>query len=323
MNLGQIYRLSIQLGIENDLRGTSAVKKHLQKHKEQYAKLSADQKKKFHEVILENPYPDSLINYGDPNTEVKKVLAGIDMEVGEVLLADRLGDIDLVIAHHPSGRAFAELAEVMHIQAEILANYGVPINIAQGIMEDRIAEVRRKFHAMNNFRTADTAKLLDIPFMCAHTVCDNMAASFIKNSLAKAKPETVGDIMEVLQQIPEYDIASNNGMGPMIAAGSTKSYCGKIAVAEFTGGTNGSHLIYEKMAHAGIGTVISMHPTEEGRKEAIKNHINLIVTGHMSSDSLGMNLFLDELEKKGVTVVPTSGLIRVSRNKKNTKKRRK
>ncbi|PJB18902.1 NGG1p interacting factor NIF3, partial [Candidatus Falkowbacteria bacterium CG_4_9_14_3_um_filter_36_9] len=52
---------------------------------------------------------------------------------------------------------------------------------------------------------------------------------------------------------------------------------------------------------------------EEHRKEAEKNHINVVIAGHMASDSLGMNLFLDELEKKGITVVPCSGLIRVKR----------
>jgi len=33
----------------------------------------------------------------------------------------------------------------------------------------------------------------------------------------------------------------------------------------------------------------------------------------MSSDSLGVNLFLDELGKQGIEVVPCSGLIRISR----------
>ncbi len=45
-------------------------------------------------------------------------------------------------------------------------------------------------------------------------------------------------------------------------------------------------------------------------------HMNVVIAGHMSSDSLGMNLFLDELEKQGIEIVPCSGLIRVSRNKK-------
>jgi hypothetical protein len=33
----------------------------------------------------------------------------------------------------------------------------------------------------------------------------------------------------------------------------------------------------------------------------------------MASDSLGVNLFLDELEKKGIEIVPISGLTRVKR----------
>jgi len=35
----------------------------------------------------------------------------------------------------------------------------------------------------------------------------------------------------------------------------------------------------------------------------------------MSSDSIGMNLFCDELAKKGIEIIPCSGFIRHSRNK--------
>ena len=47
-----------------------------------------------------------------------------------------------------------------------------------------------------------------------------------------------------------------------------------------------------------------------------EHHLNVIVAGHMSSDSLGLNLFLDNLEKKGVAIVPRSGFNRVSRVRK-------
>ena len=75
------------------------------------------------------------------------------------------------------------------------------------------------------------------------------------------------------------------------------------------------------MSQAGIGTVIAMHIGEDHRKEAEKAHINVVIAGHISSDSIGMNLFLDELEKKGIEIVPCSGLIRVSRIKKEKNKR--
>ena len=58
-----------------------------------------------------------------------------------------------------------------------------------------------------------------------------------------------------------------------------------------------------------------MHAPEDHREEAKKHHINMIVAGHMVSDSIGANLFLDELEKKGLEIIPFGGLIRYSRNK--------
>jgi hypothetical protein len=52
---------------------------------------------------------------------------------------------------------------------------------------------------------------------------------------------------------------------------------------------------------------------DDARDKASEFHMNVVIAGHISSDSLGMNLFLDELEKKGVEIVPCSGLIRVKR----------
>ncbi len=319
MKLEQIYQLNIELGIKSDLRGPDAARKQLKRERDRYEKLSAEAKKSFDTELLINPYTDSRLLYGDLKTEVKKVLAGIDMETAEVIIAKQLG-VDLVIGHHPVGRSLTELDEQMHMQAEIMEMLGVPINIAEGVMRERIAEVQRKIHPENTEQTIDNAKLLGVPYMNAHTTCDNQAAMFVKNIIDKAKPLYVGDIMELLLTIPEYKMSEKIGLGPMLFSGSNRNRTGKIAVTEFTGGTNGSKLIYERLADAGIGTIISMHQNEESRKEAERNHINVIVAGHMSSDSLGMNLFLDELEKKGVQIIPTSGLIRVSRNNKKSRK---
>ncbi|MDB4939721.1 MAG: NGG1p interacting factor [Candidatus Doudnabacteria bacterium] len=323
MKLEQIYELNIECGIRSDLRGVPAVKKQLERVRMQYQTLSKEAQANFDTELLINPYTDSRLLYGDLDTNVKKVLAGIDMQSGEVAIADRIGNIDLIIAHHPEGKSLAKLDEQMHIQAEILAAYGVPINIAQGAVKERIAQVSRKLHGENTERAVDAARLLDIPYLNAHTTCDNLSASFIKDALDKAKPQYVSEIMSVLKSIPEYQIAEKQGTGPMIFAGAPGNYCGKVVVTEFTGGTNGAKQMYERMAHAGIGTIISMHISEEHRKEAESNHLNVVVAGHMSSDSLGMNLFLDELEKRGVEIIPTSGLIRVSRNNSKNKKTKK
>ncbi len=122
--------------------------------------------------------------------------------------------------------------------------------------------------------------------------------------------------MSILKEIPEYQRAIEMKSGPTLFAGSEDRFAGRIAVTEVTGGTEGSKDMYERLAQAGVGTIVGMHMQEEHKKEAEKHHLNVIIAGHMSSDSLGMNLFLDEVERHGVEIIPTSGLIRVSRNKR-------
>ena len=315
MTLKQIQELAIELGIKNDLRGAAKVRKNMARVKEKYAKMSKEQKEEFDEVKLTNPYTDSRILNDTGKKQIKKVMAGIDIEGAELLLAKQMDDIDLVIAHHPEGRALADLHDVMELQAEVASIHGVPINVAESIMKGRMAEVRRGISPINHNRNVDMAKALHLDFMCCHTIEDNMSATFVTNLITKnkAKLETVGDILKLLKTIPEYKESMKHGAGPRLFVGNEENSTGKITVSEFTGGTNGSKDIYEKMSQAGVGTIISMHMGEEHRKEAEKHHINVVIAGHMSSDSLGMNLFLDQLEKKGIKVVPISGLIRVKR----------
>lgn len=311
MLLKDIYNLAVKLGIEADLRGGERVRKNLAKTKEKFDKLNEEQKEDFDAEKLVNPYADSRILY-DNGREVKKILCGIDIETPELILAKQLG-YDTVIAHHPEGEALADLGDVMHLQAEVLAQYGVPINVAQAITKERVSEVARGVSPANHQRPVDAARLLDINLVCLHTPCDNLAAKFLKDRVEAVELETVGELMKLLKEIPEYQLAAKKKTGPKIFAGSEDNYCGKIVLTEITGGTSNSKDIYEKMAHAGIGTIVGMHMSEEHKKEAQKHHVNVVIAGHMSSDSLGVNLFLDELEGQGVEVAAFSGLIRVKR----------
>ncbi|MFA5886418.1 MAG: NGG1p interacting factor NIF3 [Patescibacteria group bacterium] len=315
MTTKQIYDLAISLGITYDLRGAEKVGKYLARVKKNYEASPDKAKAEFDSERFTNPYSDSKILV-DSGRVVKKVLTGIDMEGAELLLAKQLG-VDLVIAHHPAGSALADLSDVMHLQAQVLANYGVPINIAESVIKPRISEVTRGISPINHEQPVDLARILDLDFMCVHTPADNMSASFIIKLLQdnEGKIETVGEVVDLLKTVPEYAAAIRHKSGPMIFAGAPENSCGKIVVTEFTGGTNGSEDIYEKMAQYGLGTIIGMHMSEEHLKEAEKYHINVIIAGHIASDSLGMNLFLDEIEKQGIEVIPISGLIRVKRFK--------
>lgn len=315
MTIEQIYNLAIEMGIKNDLRGPEEVKKMLGRLKKGYEKMSKKEKQEFDKERLTNPFSDTRI-LNETKKPIKRILTGIDMGVSELLLADRLGDIDLVLSHHPTGKALAAgLDDVMHLQADVLSLYGVPINIAESLLQIRIDEVSRSVSSVNHNRAVDAAKLLKIGFMCVHTPADNCVASFLKRLIEKRKPEYVEEILDLLKTVPEYQEAIKIGAGPRLIAGKPQNHCGKIALTEITGGTEGSPLIYEKMAQAGVGTVVAMHLSEEHRKEAEKAHINVVIAGHIASDSLGMNLFLDEIEKRKIEIIPCSGLIRVERFK--------
>jgi len=316
MTIQEIYNLAIQKGIEADFRGKEGVEKLLKRKKEKYEKLSEKEKEEFDKEALENPYLDSRILNISQDKEIKKIMVGIDIEPAEILLAKEIGNIDLIISHHPLGKGLANLADVMELQCDVLNQYGVPINIAEGLMKERIEEVARGVNAINHQRTVDVAKILGFNLICLHTACDNLAAKFLKDRIEKADSlMRIEDLLNLLKEIPEYREALKFGAGPKIFVGDLERRCGKIALTELTGGTEPTPKIYEKMAQAGIGTIIGMHMREESKKEAEAANINVVVAGHISSDSLGMNLFLDELQKRNIQIIPCSGLIRISRLK--------
>jgi putative NIF3 family GTP cyclohydrolase 1 type 2 len=318
MTIQEIYQLAIQMGVEADPRGTSGVKKMLDKKKKEFDEYPAKKKKYFDIEGLTNPYSDSRILYGDPKTPVKSLMAGIDAEAAEVLLADRLREkgqnIDLLISHHPDGHALASLHEVMDVQVDMYAELGVPENVAYALFEDRKGEVKRRFAPLNHARTVDAARLLEMPLMALHTIWDNLGNDFMKKYLAKRTFDTAGEVFDYINEIPEFMEAMKGKSGPALVSGSEKSRAGKVAVS-FTGGTNPAKEAYTELAKAGVGTLVEMHVGEDALKELRKLHINVIDCGHMAADSIGANIFLDAVEKKGVKIIPCSGLVRVKRSK--------
>lgn len=322
MNIQEIYNLAIKLGIKNDFRSKSGIERCLKKMEKRYEMLPKKEKSLYDKEIFSDPYPDTAIHYvKNKKSSVRKVMVGIDIGSAELLVADQLSlrnpknPIDLVIAHHPEGKALIGLDSVMDLQIDMLEQYGIPVNIAEGLLVKRISEVTRGINPINHFQSVDTAQLLGVNFMNVHTPADNMVARFLEKTIHQKNPEYVGEILDILLDIPEYQVAFRQGAGPCLFSGARDRRTGKIAFTEITGGTEGSPEVYERLAQAGIGTVISMHQSEKHRLAAEKAHINVIIAGHISSDSIGMNLFLDELEKQGIEIVPCSGFMRNSRVK--------
>ncbi len=317
MKIREIYRKAVDAGMSNDPRGREAALKDLQRSEKEYAAGKPGEKEFFDKEALLNPYADSRILNGSGEEDVKNALIGIDIEVGEILLCESLRSrgkpVDLVVSHHPEGMAFANLYSVMHMQSDILSRHGVPISTAEDLMEQRVKEVERKIMPLNHTRAVDAARLLGIPFICLHTPADNMVATFLQKFFEEKAPYLLSDVIDLLRALPEYSEAARNGSGPKIVMGNENRRAGRIFV-DMTGGTEGSKDIFQSLAATGVNTLVVMHLSEEHRKEAEKNHLNVVVAGHIASDNLGLNLLLDEVMKgEDIGILACSGFRRATR----------
>lgn len=315
--LKEIFDFAVKEGMKEDPRSIEDIKRLLKSRKKCFRKMEAKYKKYFDKDSLINPYDDSKILV-DTNKDIKTVIVGIDVETPELLLVDRLKkdnniNIDLVIVHHPEGKGLALLHEVMDINIETANQSGLPISQAEATIRPRIDEVKRGVHPINIPRTIQAAKLLDIPLVSMHTITDNHVHTFWKKLMEKEKPRTLKDVVDLAMDIPEYQWASEYQNGPQIFVGDTKNKVGKYAF-DFTGGTEPGKDRIEKMAHAGISTIIGMHMSRDQVEECKKHNINVVIVGHMSSDSLGINLLLDKIEKKfKLKILEFSGFKRFKR----------
>lgn len=308
MNLKQIYDLAIKIGIENDFRSKKEITDYLKRRRYEYNKLPKEEKEFFDKEKLTNPYSDTRIHF-DNGRPVKKALSGIDVTVGGLMLAKELG-FDTVINHHPIGKALTGLDDVMEMHIDLLEKNGVPVHMAEKITKIRISEVARGVSASNHYLVPDAARPLNVNLINIHGPADNCAQRIVNEKIQKANPRYVGDVLKAINSIKEYKEAKKNGAGSMIFAGNEKNRCGKVVVG-MAGGTEGSKDIFQAMSNAGIGTIVDMHLAEEHRRQAEAAHINVVIAGHISSDSVGMNVVLDKIAQKGVSITPFGGLIRI------------
>ena len=317
MKLKEIYSFVVKRGIEKDPRSKGQIKDLLAGSKKEFRKLKGIDARCYDKERFINPYADTRMLNGDPDCDIGSIMVGIDMEGPELLLADRLNEkgkyVDLVMAHHPEGRAYANFYDVMRLQADGFAKLGVPIEIGKELIKERMSEVARAVSGANHMRSVDIARLLDIPYMCVHTPADNHVTSYLQGIFDKRKPKAINDALNILKAIPEYTDALKKHAGPNILIGEGKKKCGKVFV-DMTGGTEGPKRIFSRLSQAGVGTIVAMHLSEEHFKQAKAEFINVIIAGHIASDTLGLNLLLDSLEKKGkMKIIPCSGFVRVRR----------
>ncbi len=318
VKLMRLHEFAVKEGKKEDPREKSRIEDLLEKRKEKYEDLEGARKEMYDEDRLDNPFDDTKVVYGG-GADVSRLAVGIDMEVQELVLIDRLNEkgenIDGVITHHPTGRALARLHEVINLQVDVLSECGIPVSQAEGMVKSRSDEVKKSIHPGNHPRTPKTAEMLDMPLMTMHTAADNHAYSFMKDYLEEEEPNTLGDLIDTILKLPEYEWSLKYGMEPQVHAGDEKNRAGKIGVLGFTGGTDLGEDIVEKMVNSGIDTLVSMHAPQKQIEKAEEKNINIVTAGHMPSDSLGINLLLDKAQEKfDLEFLAMSGFKRVERN---------
>lgn len=317
MKLSEIYSLAVKMGMQKDPRTGKEIKDQLDKAIKLYRGLKGADKRAFDKESLRNPYADTRILYGQPDREIRRAIIGIDMEGPEIIAADRLNDkgesIDLVIAHHPEGTAWAGFWNVMSLQVSVLNKFGIPKTVGEQMLKERMGEVERAVAPANHLRSVDIARLLDIPYMCVHTPADNHVTDYLQRLFDRAKPKKLSGVVSILKGIPEYADAMRKLAGPRILIGDPDKPAGRILI-DMTGGTEGPKKVFARLSQAGVGTIIAMHLSEEHYKHAKDEHINVIIAGHIASDTLGLNLLLDGLQKHGkFETIDCSGFVRVRR----------
>jgi putative NIF3 family GTP cyclohydrolase 1 type 2 len=245
-----------------------------------------------------------------PGEGIRKLIMGVDMETQELLLAQQLG-VDLVVSHHPkTGLPKTQFSKVMEIQIDKMMEFGVPINKAQKALQKMITSVEIGTHVSNYNRVGSAAELMKMPYMNIHMPADLITERFVQNYLdekfAENPKANLGDICDALNEIREYKDAL---VKPVIRVGSPNAFAGKIAVL-MAGGTNGGSDVYKAYFEAGVGTIICMHVPEDVIKVVKEQNIgNIIVAGHMPSDSIGINKIIEAWEKSGVEVIKMSGIV--------------
>jgi hypothetical protein len=246
---------------------------------------------------------------------LKRALFGIDVEVGELLYAREAG-FDVVVAHHPvgDGGASVQFTDVMWRQVGQMIDEGIAEPVARAAVAERVATVHRRRHLVNHNRVLDTARLIGLPLLNIHLPPDIVTRRFLQDLLARqVDPDaSVGALLEVLGDVPEMRVSL---VKPEVWIGDAENAVGRATVA-IAGGTNGGYPVFRTYYAAGVKTILAMHIDEADfirLRAEVPADCNFVVTGHMPSDSIGINRLIWGLEDRGLECTRTSGIIGVPR----------
>ncbi len=254
---------------------------------------------------MDDTPPDSAIYVNGDS--IKNVLFCIDAGAPELLMAKHLG-YDAVIAHHPiGGTAAINLHQVFRRHVQQMTAIGIPRYEAERIVSKKSEQLEVESHTRNYDHAVDVARRLSMPFMNIHTPLDEIGRRIMSEHIENVITETstVQQVVSILRELAEFKKALTE---IKIRLGKAENLAGKVIVSHGAG-TNGGYEIAKAYFEHGISTVIYIH-VSYGDLEKLKAEKvgNLIVTGHVASDSVGINPFVRELRQRSISVT-TIGVV--------------
>ena len=257
---------------------------------------------------MHNPPADSAIYV--EGAELTKVMFGIDIGAAELLLARQLG-CDGVIAHHPAGgTAKLNFPEVLTRHVELMVEHGVPTTTARDAIQSLMTRALLRAQAENFDHVPSAARLLEMPFLNVHLPLDEVGRRMMGETIEKHvegldHSPSVQDAIDALRTMPEFANALTRIMVPV---GAVDRPLGRIAIVHGAG-TNGGYPVARAYFQSGVDTVLYIHVApDDAQRLRSETSGNLIVSGHIASDMVGINPFVAKLEERGIEVIRMSGL---------------
>ena len=240
-----------------------------------------------------------------PGKDIKKVLFCVDAGAPEILLAKQEG-YDLLIGHHPNGLSRLDFSKVVRRHVDLMLEKGIPRKVVEDAVRDLLERTDVRAHTSNYLHEVEFARRLKMPYMNIHLPIDQITRRVLLRAIGRAGARTVGELIERLEEIHEFRAAKTD---IELRMGETDDPLGKWVLL-FATGTNGGYPVAKAYFEHGLNTIIQLHiDYEELVKLRNDCRGNLVILGHMAGDSIGINIFLNDLKKHRVAF-DTIGVVR-------------
>jgi hypothetical protein len=250
---------------------------------------------------------DCAIYY--PGMRISHVLLGIDVGTSELFMARQLG-YHAVLAHHPAGFV-GPFWEVYRLHVGQMVTAGVPRDVAEAAVAERIADFEAASQRENYDHIASIARLLETPFLNIHSPLDEVGRRIMQATvdaaLASEPAATVADLRDALLRLPEFASARTR---MQMALGDWDAPAGHVVVSHGAYTNGGYHVARAYLTH-GVDTLCCIHFPREAALQLAAEGVrgNILVMGHIAGDSVGINPYVARLRADGLEITTFSGVI--------------